>query len=1006
MRKLTNYIFLMLLVASGAMGFAQDPCENDAIAPVMILHRNIHVALGIDGFAYLCADQVDNGSNDNCTDIGLRIRKDDQGAGAYYENMSANDNCVLFDCSNISSQTVVWVRGWDDANGDGLPGPHEDINGDGVIDENDGNGDNWNETWARITIEDKTAPVVVCESNIVLQLSSNFDAVLFPSSVDGGTFDNCNFSLSLNKTYFTNADIGMNHVELTATDDSGNSSYCWTEVEVRRYICTEDTTDFVIDPWPSDITIDVNSFSDVLDWDEPEELVVYNTYDAVQDTGKVYDAPILHYDCEVVAHAYHDEVFQSTDHLRIVRTWDVIQWDAVPEPFLQSEEQVIQINISNDDCADDILAPIAVCNSSIALQLGPDFTAELRPEDVDGGSWDNCNFTLSISQTTFTNEDIGTNTVVLTVTDDAGNSSQCWTEVIVRRYICADDQTDFVINPWPSDITITSSRSALFDLIQPDELSVYNTYDSDTGTGEVYDRPVLHYDCEVPGVAYADTYISVSPDIVKILRDWTVVEWLSGDAFNGVQVITVNISPDNCSEDFIPPIAICEANLTVSLGLNGEAYIRAEDVDAGSYDDCGEVTLSLSQNLFTVNDIGTNRVILTVTDEAGNYNECWTEVSVRGFRNDRIRVCIHDPWGRAVTDVEVIEDVYTNNSGCVFINRGDELILEKQDLMNNGVTSLDAALLQEHILAIRQLDPDVLLAADISEDGYVSSLDLIELNNIILNSYTGSCPPWKFFNNTDPSTFQGSTMDILGVKMGDLNGSYSGNRATGNVLKEKYDVIVEDEILNAGVSYSIPFNVEVQSTEMRMEYIFGYDPARIEIIGVSNSMTTDEAVLLDYSEGVARIMVTGEVRTDLNIFEEAALFHLELRSLVNGTLKEELDTDSYEARTELIWAGSSDSPYFLEIDWDGVLLDVPDVNAKDDLARLFPNPVSDYWTIEIPSDEVVQFSLKDIHGRTLIEEELSSSKQYSRTGLIDGVYFYTFKNENGIHQSGRVLIAN
>lgn len=78
----------------------------------------------------------------------------------------------------------------------------------------------------------------------------------------------------------------------------------------------------------------------------------------------------------------------------------------------------------------DTEAPVAVCQD-IFVEL-VDGTVAITPEQVDGGSTDNCAIAdLSLDQTTFTA--VGTFTVTLTVTDVAGLTSSCTANVNVAE---------------------------------------------------------------------------------------------------------------------------------------------------------------------------------------------------------------------------------------------------------------------------------------------------------------------------------------------------------------------------------------------------------------------------------------------------------------------------------------------------------------------------------------------------------------------------------------------
>lgn len=80
--------------------------------------------------------------------------------------------------------------------------------------------------------------------------------------------------------------------------------------------------------------------------------------------------------------------------------------------------------------------------------------------------------------------------------------------------------------------------------------------------------------------------------------------------------------------DVTAPVAICKP-ATVTL-VNGSATITAADINNGSSDECGPVTISASKTAFNCSNIGANTVILTITDGTGNTATCSTTVTVVG----------------------------------------------------------------------------------------------------------------------------------------------------------------------------------------------------------------------------------------------------------------------------------------------------------------------------------------------------------------------------------------
>jgi FlaG/FlaF family flagellin (archaellin) len=113
---------------------------------------------------------------------------------------------------------------------------------------------------------------------------------------------------------------------------------------------------------------------------------------------------------------------------------------------------------------------------------------------------------------------------------------------------------------------------------------------------------------------------------------------ISGDYFIGsTQVIfTVTDPCGNIGKDSVVinitdnslPTMVCNNNIVVSLGSNGDASIDASDVDLGTTDNCGIDTLYLSKTDFTCADLGSNMIRLTAVDIYGNSNFCEIQVDV------------------------------------------------------------------------------------------------------------------------------------------------------------------------------------------------------------------------------------------------------------------------------------------------------------------------------------------------------------------------------------------
>ncbi len=99
---------------------------------------------------------------------------------------------------------------------------------------------------------------------------------------------------------------------------------------------------------------------------------------------------------------------------------------------------------------DDVTPPNALCKNA-TVEIQPNGSATITPIDIDNNSYDNCSGTLSVSINTavFTCDNLGANTVILTVTDMSGLSSDCSATVTVS------DPNHYLLCPTGGDLPIS-----------------------------------------------------------------------------------------------------------------------------------------------------------------------------------------------------------------------------------------------------------------------------------------------------------------------------------------------------------------------------------------------------------------------------------------------------------------------------------------------------------------------------------------------------------------------
>lgn len=208
----------------------------------------------------------------------------------------------------------------------------------------------------------------------------------------------------------------------------------------------------------------------------------------------------------------------------------------------------------------------------------------------------NYNNAASLSGAVF---NLGTTTVMWTVTDGSGNTSSCSFDVVV-----SDNE-----NPV---ITCAASQTRSTDQGNCSYQTVGTEFDPSTSDN-----------CSVATVTNDYNNGSSLSGAVFPLGTTTVV-WTVTDGSGNSAACSMDVTV----EDNENPSASCQ-NDTVTLS-NGGASISTADINLNSSDNCGISAFSLDQTTFDCSHIGSNTVTLTVTDNSSNTSTCQATVTVVG----------------------------------------------------------------------------------------------------------------------------------------------------------------------------------------------------------------------------------------------------------------------------------------------------------------------------------------------------------------------------------------
>ncbi|NQX85521.1 MAG: HYR domain-containing protein, partial [Flavobacteriaceae bacterium] len=140
------------------------------------------------------------------------------------------------------------------------------------------------------------------------------------------------------------------------------------------------------------------------------------------------------------------------------------------------------------------------------------------------------------------------------------------------------------------------------------------------------------------------------------------------DVTKPISPLSINFDPNKViNEDFgsdTPPNAVC-SDYTVQLDSSGSAVIVAADIDGGSNDAQGGVTLAVSSSSFDCSNLGVNSVTLTVTDSSGQIATCVASVTVVDNLEPNVAtpvaVSVSTDTGCTATNVTLDTPIATDN---------------------------------------------------------------------------------------------------------------------------------------------------------------------------------------------------------------------------------------------------------------------------------------------------------------------------------------------------------
>ncbi|NNE28303.1 MAG: hypothetical protein HKN16_01615, partial [Saprospiraceae bacterium] len=649
-------------------------------------------------------------------------------------------------------------------------------------------------------------------------------------------------------------------------------------------------------------------------------------------------------------------------------------------------------------------SPTAVCQD-ITIELDANSQASITASDINNGSFDNCtnpgDLVISVSQTNFTEANVGLNTVTLSVQDINGNVGTCTATVTVEIpetcFAIGTESgpsgttiqvpitvTDFV-NVGSFQFLIVASNQAAVDIID-----VATTPALGFGTFSTFliGEDSIRVSYTVPQTPYMPLTLADGTSILEI------EVFLSGNVgdFSFLEITDDPTSiPSELIHDFngsfFPVSPLCE-------------FIGGAAVDS-------------PPNLFISGDLFTENGDPIAVGDVTAYN--LSNISV--------------------DDVDVTGNDGMYNLGPVLGGDTYEVIPAKDTNWTNGVTAFDLGKIQQHVVGFDTLESVYKkIAADAFRDFQITTFDILQLQVMLASTVLGPgnlvTPPsqtsWVFVHAIDtPAMLQPlfvppytetvvlpalamDTMgvDFIGIKIGDVTGNANpltliSNPGTGYIAAEgrglgNRTLTVTELIADEGDRITIPIFSKEETDYLALQWAFDVNTDHAKVVGVKvnpNSGLDEGDIHLQYSDQ-GKIVVIGfnEISKDLKSGEY--LFEIELEATTSFRLSDilTLDDANLDAR---IFKETGDA-FGLDLEFDQNDLPTGDFA----LMQNQPNPFIDMTSIGfvLPEEGEAKLTITDVAGKVLKVIEGDYPAGYSKVELLrselpmNGVLFYTLRS--------------
>ncbi|MCC6725807.1 MAG: T9SS type A sorting domain-containing protein [Saprospiraceae bacterium] len=887
---------------------------------------------------------------------------------------------------------------------------------------------NANTCTSKLTVVDDDSPTMICNEYTVVTLTSNGMAVVYPTTFNNGSYDNCGpVNLSVRRmtqacgtqpvygpsVKFCCEDVGQSvQVQMQGTDAGGNTNSCMVTVHV-----SDNSQPSIL--CPPNVTVNCNQ--------DPTNLALTGQATAAANCG----APTI---------TYTDaSSLNMCDVGIIVRTWKATLGNNNFSTCTQTISSVDNTPVTVAFPPNyNVPGNCVSLNSLAPANLPAPYGAPVITSDCELMATNYTDQVFVVSGPACY-KIVRTWKVINWCTYVPGTSTGLWEG---QQIIMVTDNTAPTFT-CPSNMVVAVDANCKGSVTLP---QVTNIQDCSQNVSVTVSSSF--------GSGYGP-FNNVAPG--NYTANYVIAD---GCGNAGTCAITIQVKDDK------KPTPYCKNGLIVELMQNGTVTTWASDFNVGSFDNCaGSLIFSFSPNInetgLTVDcgDVGQIPIEMWVTDASGNQDFCTTFLVVQ----DNMNACgnggtplvagvagtILNEVGQNVQNVHVnlndplAQSVMTNASGAFDftpIQMGLDYTIspEKDANILNGVSTYDMVLIRRHVLGMEYLDsPYKLIAADVNHSNGITTYDMVEMQKAILQITTAftNNTSWRFvdaayqfpnaanpFQEAFPEVYNindlsgnMNAVNFVAIKVGDVNASAVPNDfdapsedRSGETLKFS----LKDESLKAGQAYQLDITSENFKDIIGYQFTLRFDVEQLDFQSVEMGGLPD----LSESNFGFRLLDEGVLTTSWNGNEpttmpnDAVLFSLVFVAKQDVQLSQAMHIGSDYTKAEAYYES-------------GELLDLSLGFAQPSTAppapttvKVVPNPFNTFTVIGFTLPESPQgqaeaaLYVQDAAGRLVMVRKGSFAKGYNeiRVNRADlpsaGTYFFRLQTTEDVATGKLVLV--